>query len=122
MHGRIFLVTLLLTGALTACSSSNPPDSLFIDDIQRMVMLDREIGFNEDIAEIKIIKRTMHDRVMEVEIRVIGRTSHPEISMGATLPARPEPQDSWATWKYFVERKGKIWEIENKFKVAEGFY
>ncbi len=122
MPRRIIFAMLLLAGTLAACSSPKAPDSLFIDDIQRMVMVDREMGFEENVAEIRIVSRTMHDKILEVEVRVIGSATHPDISIGATLPAGDEPRDSWATWKYFSERKGKVWKINNKFKVDEGFY
>jgi hypothetical protein len=111
----------LLLLSLFSCSSGKPPDVLFFHDIQRMILLDRELGFEEEISEVKIVGRTAYEDQVEVEVRVSGWAIHPDLTIGAALPAAKERKPSWATWKYFCRKKEKKWIIEEKYKVDEGF-
>lgn len=86
-----------------------------------MVMIDRELGFREEITGIEIVKRTSYEDQLEVQVRVTGWAMHPELTIGATLPAAPELRPSWAVWKYFCSRPDKKWIIDEKYKVEEGF-
>jgi len=117
----LFLTPILLFFVLLSGCSSYPPDELFTDDINRMVMIEEEMGFSEKIDEIKVIDRTRFENRVEIEVRVTGWATHPDLTIGATLPAAKEPKPSWAAWKYFCRKQDKNWIIEEKFKVAEGF-
>ena len=110
----------LLILILTGCSLGKPPDDLFHDDIEKMVLLDRELGFREEISEIKILERKRSDDRIEVVLRVTGWASHTDLKMGATLPAGKEAQKGWAVWKYYCRKADGEWKIEEKYKVEEG--
>lgn len=84
-------------------------------------MIDRELGFREEITGIKIIKRTKYEEQLEIQVRVTGWAVHPEITIGATLPAASEQKSSWAVWKYFCRKVDKTWVVDDKYKVEEGF-
>jgi hypothetical protein len=86
-----------------------------------MVMLEEEMDFQVKIEGIEIIKRTRFEDGVEIEIRVTGWATHPDLTIGAVLPAAKEPRASWASWKYFCRKKDKRWIIEDKYKVGEGF-
>ncbi len=122
MPKKFCILLLFLALPLFACSSGNPPDSLFHDNIDKMVALDREMGFDEEILEILIYDRKIYDEQFEAEVRLSGTNSHPELGFGAALPATPLKREAWAKWKYFCRKKGGSWVIENRFKVDEGFY
>jgi hypothetical protein len=118
---RHLVLLFMLALSLIACSSAKPPDDLFQDDIEKMVLLDRELGFREEISEIKVLKRQASDERVEVVVRVTGWASHPDLKIGATLPTGKESKQGWATWKYFCRKIGKEWKIEEKYKVDEGY-
>jgi len=118
---RHLVSVFLLALNLIACSSAKPPDHLFQDDIEKMVLLDRELGFREEISEIKVLKRQASDERVEVVVRVTGWASHSDLKIGATLPAGKESKQGWAIWKYFCRKIGKEWKIEEKYKVDEGY-
>jgi hypothetical protein len=115
------LMTLFLAIILSACSSP-PPDELFTEDIRKMVALDRGLGFKEEITAITIVDRIEHPQQYEIQVRVEGWATHPDLSIGATLPASKDKRDSWAKWTFFCkEREDETWMIQDKFKVDEGF-
>jgi hypothetical protein len=120
MHNIRIVAALLLSLTLVSCSSTRPPEELFQTDVERMVLTDRELGFAEEISDVRVIDRTAREGLVEVTIRVTGWATHPELTIGATLPAGRERRDSWATWKYFCRKRDKEWVIEEKFKVEEG--
>ncbi len=122
MPKKFCVLILFIALPLFACSSAKPPDSLFYDDVEKMVMLDREMGFDEEIWEILIMNRKAHGEQFEAEVRLTGTNSHPDIGIGAALPAAPQKKESWAKWKYFCRKKSGNWVIENRFKVDEGFF
>lgn len=114
-------VILLLAMTLTACSTY-PPDELFTDNIRRMVALDRGLGFKEEITSITVVKRIEHPGQYEIQVRVEGWATHPDLTIGATLPASTEKRGSWAMWTFFCkEKEDESWFVEEKFKVGEGF-
>jgi hypothetical protein len=117
---QLLLLPLLLLPFLPACSAE-PPEQFFKDDIMRMVLLERELGFREEITGIEILKRTHYEDQIEVQVRVTGWAVHPEITIGATLPASSVKKPSWAVWKYFCSKVEKKWVIDDKYKVEEGF-
>jgi hypothetical protein len=114
----LLLAALLL---LPACSRK-PPEEMFLDNIGKMMLIDRELGFKEEISSITVQEIIEHPEQTEVIIRVEGWATHPEISIGAVLPAATEKFSSWATWKFYCVQTGDDrWEIKEKYKVAEGF-
>lgn len=86
-----------------------------------MVLLDHAIGFDEEIARVSIVSMTVYEDQVEVEVRVEGWATHPDLTIGATLPSSKVRNPSWATWKFFMNKRGENWIIREKFKVAEGF-
>ena len=64
---------------------------------------------------------TVYEDQVEVEVRVEGWATHTDLNIGATLPASKVRSPSWATWKFFTNKRGENWIIREKFKVAEGF-
>ncbi len=120
MQRKWIAITLILGLLPVSCSSSRPPEELLRRDVERMVLTDRELGFAEEISDVRVIDRTAREGLVEVTIRVTGWATHPELTIGATLPAGRERRDSWATWKYFCRKRDKEWVIEEKFKVEEG--
>lgn len=118
---KFLVLVCLLALSFIACSSAKPPDDLFQDDIEKMVLLDRELGFREEITEIKILERKASDERIEVVVRVTGWASHSDLNIGATLPAGKDSKQGWAIWKYFCRKIGKEWKIEEKYKVDEGY-
>ena len=119
--GRFLVPIALLALSLFSCSSGSPPDDLFHDDVEKMVLVDRALGFDVEISGVEVVKRRDLDNRVEVEVRVTGWATHPDLTIGATLPAGKERQESWATWKYFCRKNDKVWEVEEKYKVDEGF-
>jgi len=86
-----------------------------------MAMIEREMGFNVQVDEVVVLaRRKVEDRI-EADIRVKGWATHPDISIGAVLPASTERQASWALWKYFCREEDETWVVEEKYKVQEGF-
>jgi hypothetical protein len=118
---RLIPFVLLFLFSIPSCSS-HPPDELFVNDISRMVLIDREMGFTEEITKVEIVERTSYENQMEVQVRISGWAVHPEITIGATLPAARTRKSSWAVWKYFCSEVDKNWVVEEKYKVKEGFY
>ena len=116
-----FLSSILLFLFLLPGCSSYPPDELFTNDINRMVMIEQEMGFIVKIEDVKIVDRTRFEDRVEIEVRVTGWATHPDLTIGATLPAAKEPKPSWAVWKYFCRKQDKNWVIDEKYKVEEGF-
>lgn len=115
----LFISASLLLG-IAACSMGKPPDDLFHDDVEKMVLLDRELGFREEISRIMILERKRSDDRVEVVLQVNGWAAHPDLKVGATLPAGKEAQESWAVWKYYCRKTDGEWKIEEKYKVDEG--
>jgi hypothetical protein len=116
----LLLLPLAMSLFLSGCSSK-PPEQFFLDDIQKMVLIDRNLGFLEEITEVEIIKRIRYEEQHEIQVRVTGWAVHPDITIGATLPAFPRQRDSWAIWKYFCRKVDKKWVVDEKYKVEEGF-
>ena len=117
-----FLLLIIFTIFIAACSKP-PPDELFTEEIRKMAALDRGLGFKEEISSIEVIERIEHPEQYEIQVRVEGWATHPELSIGATLPATSTRRDSWARWTFFCkQREDKSWIIQDKFKVEEGFY
>ena len=117
---RVAFLLLLLFLLLPSCSSG-PTDDLFTEDIRKMAMIEREMGFKVQVDKVEVLdRRKIEDRV-EVDVRVTGWATHPDITIGAVLPAYTERQDSWALWKFFCRKADKTWVIEEKYKVQEGF-
>ena len=116
---RLIVSVCLLLGP-AACSVGKPPDELFHDDVEKMVLLDRELGFREEISGIEILERRKRDGRVEVVLRVTGWASHKDLKVGATLPAGEEAQEGWAVWKYYCRKTDGKWTIEEKYKVDEG--
>lgn len=112
---------LLVTLFPASCTLGNPPDDLFRQDVEKMSLIDRELGFTEEISGVRIVRRVAHGDRVEVEVRVSGWATHPDLTIGATLPASAERRPGWATWRYFCRKEGKTWKIEEKYKVEEGF-
>ena len=118
---KALLPSLILIPLLLSCSSGKPPDDLIHDNIEKMVLLDHALEFKEEITKISIVSTTVYEDQVEVEVRVEGWATHPDLSIGATLPASKVKQPSWATWKFFTNKRGENWIIREKYKVAEGF-
>jgi len=118
---QALLPFLLLIPLVLSCSSGKPPDDLFHDNIRKMVLLDRALGFNEEVTKVSIVNTTVYEDQVEVEVRVEGYATHRDLTIGATLPASKVKSPSWATWKYFTVKMGENWTIKEKYKVAEGF-
>jgi hypothetical protein len=113
--------TLLLAMVFPACSSP-PPDDLFTTEIRKMTALDRGLGFREEITSITVVDRIEHPEQYEIQIRVEGWATHPDLTIGATLPAATSKRESWAMWTFFCrEKEDETWFVEEKFKVDEGF-
>lgn len=116
------LVFLFLLPVLAAsCTSRKPPDELFHDNLQKMVMLDRAMGFKEEVEGISILERTRFPDQVEVKIRVEGWATHRDLAIGATLPVSTERKRGWSIWKFFCRKEGDDWVIVDKYKVDEGF-
>lgn len=114
----ILMIMLILT--LASCSSM-PQDELFLNEIQRMVRIDKGLEFNEEIAGIEILKKISYKTQVEVEVKVTGWATHHELSIGATLPASKNKRKGWAIWKFFCVKNDKLWEIKEKYKIDEGW-
>jgi hypothetical protein len=112
----LFLILLVLS-----CSQGKPPDELFHDDVEKMVLLDRAMEFEEEITRISIVARTVYEDQVEVEVRLEGWAMHRDLAIGATLPASKAKRPGWATWKFFCRKVDKTWVIVDKYKVEEGF-
>ena len=86
-----------------------------------MAMIEREMGFTVQVDEIRVLaRRKVQDR-REVDVEVTGWASHPELTIGAVLPASPGKRPSRALWKYFCRKVEKEWVLEEKYKVQEEF-
>ena len=112
----LFLIVLLF-----ACSSGKPPEQLFQDNIEKMVLLDRAMEFKEEVTKVSIVRVTEYEDQVEVEVRVEGWAVHKDLVIGATLPAASSKRQGWATWKFFCRKVDKNWVIVEKYKVEEGF-
>ena len=111
----------LLATTLFACSNP-PPDELFTEQIRKMAALDRGLGFKEEITSITVMKRIEYPEQYEIQVTVEGWATHPELTIGATLPAAPQKRDSWAKWTFFCkEKEDESWYVVDKYKVEEGF-
>ena len=115
------LIFLILVPLALSCSSGKPPDEIFHDNIEKMVLLDRAMEFKEEVTKISIVSMTVYEDQVEVEVRVEGWATHRDLALGDTLPASDVKKQGWATWKFFCKKKDKEWVIVEKFKVAEGF-
>lgn len=112
---------LVLIPILVSCSSGNPPESLFRDNFEKMVLVDRAMDFNEKVTKISILNMTVFEDQVEVEIRVEGWATHRDLVIGATLPVSKNREAGWARWKFFCRKMDKTWVIVEKYKVEEGF-
>jgi hypothetical protein len=112
----LFLITLALS-----CSSGKPPDELFHNNIEKMVLIDRAMEFQEEITKISIVSMTAYEDQVEVEVRLEGWATHRDLAIGATLPASRTKKPGWAIWKFFCRKADKVWVIVEKYKVEEGF-
>lgn len=121
-HPVLLLRLILLTSLFLSGCSSKPQEQFFRDDIQKMVLIDRNLGFQEEITDIEIIRRTSYEDQLEIQVRVSGWAVHPDITIGATLPASSQKRPAWAIWKYFCRKVDKTWIVDEKYKVEEGFY
>ena len=118
---KTLLPLLILIPLFLSCSSGKPPDELFHDDIERMLLLDRAMEFKEEVTKVSIVSMTVYEDQVEVEVRVEGWATHRDLTIGATLPAAKTKKPGWATWKFFCRKTGDNWVIKEKYKVAEGF-
>ena len=118
---KAFLFFMILFPSILACSSAKPPDALFQDNIRKMVLIDRAMGFDEEITDITIVKKTPFENQVEVTVRVEGWATHKDLVIGAALPASKVKKPGWAIWKFFCRKKDKVWVIMEKYKVEEGF-
>jgi hypothetical protein len=118
---KLILPFLILVPLFVSCSSSKPPEEIFHDNIEKMILLDRAMGFKGEVTSVSIVSMTVYEDQVEVEVRVEGWTSHRDLVIGATLPASKVKKPGWATWKFFTAKEGENWVIKEKFKVAEGF-
>jgi hypothetical protein len=118
---KLVLTFLILVPLFLSCSSGKPPDEIFHDNIEKMVLIDRAMEFKEEVTKISIVSMTVYEDQVEVEVRVEGWATHRDLAIGATLPASEMKTQGWATWKFFCKKKDKEWVIVEKFKVAEGF-
>jgi hypothetical protein len=118
---KLVLPFLILVPLFLSCSSSKPPEELFQDNINKMVLIDRAMEFDEEVTKVSIVSMTVYEDQVEVEVRVEGWATHRDLAIGATLPASKVKNQGWATWKFFCKKRDKEWVIAEKFKVAEGF-
>jgi len=118
---KAFFPFLLLIFLVFSCSQGKPPDELFHDDVEKMVLLDRAMEFEEEITRISIVARKVYEDQVEVEVRLEGWAMHRDLAIGATLPASKVKKPGWATWKFFCRKVDKTWVIVDKYKVEEGF-
>ena len=116
-HFTFFIIVLLLV----SCASGKPPEALFIDNIEKMVLVDRAMNFDEKITRINIVDMRDFEDQVEVEVRVEGWATHRDLAIGATLPVSKNREPGWATWKFFCRKVDKNWVIVEKYKVEEGF-
>lgn len=121
MVRKTLIPLLLILSLAPSCSSNKPPDSIFEENIGKMVLVDRAMGFKEEITGITVEKRTKFEDQLEVQVRVEGWATHKDITIGATLPASKVKKAGWATWKFFCKKINKKWVIVEKYKVKEGF-
>ena len=119
---RVSLLFLFLLLLILPSCSSYPPDELFIEDIRKMAMGEREMGFAVQVDEAVVVSRRKIQDRLEVEVRVTGWATHSDLTIGAVLPASADELPSWALWKFFCRKKDKTWVIEEKYKVDEGFF
>lgn len=118
---KIFLPFLFLTLTVVSCSSGKPPETLFTEDIEKMVLVDRAMDFDEEITGISIVKLIQYEDQVEVEVRVEGWAYHKHLAIGATVPVSKSRKPGWAIWKFFCRKVDKNWVIVEKYKVEEGF-
>ena len=118
---KVFFPILLLIPLLFSCSSGKPPEELFHENVEKMVLVDRAMKFKEEVTDISIVSTTEYEDQVEVEVRVEGWAVHRDLVIGATLPVSKEKKPGWATWKFFLVKEDDAWIIREKFKVAEGF-
>lgn len=115
-----FLFFLFLIPFFLSCSSGRPPVGLFKDNIEKMVLIDRAMKFNEEVTDVSIVGMKVYEDQVEVEVLVKGWATHRDLVIGATLPASRVKKPGWATWKFFCRKGDKAWVIVEKYKVAEG--
>jgi hypothetical protein len=118
---KALTVLLILVPVLVSCSSGTPPESLFRDNIEKMVLVDRAMDFDEKVTKITVVKMTVFEDQVEVEVRVDGWATHRDLAIGATLPVSKTRESGWAAWKFFCRKVDKTWVIVEKYKVDEGF-
>ena len=118
---RALLPLLVLVPLFLSCSSGKPPDQLFKDNIEKMVLIDRAMNFKEEVSKISIVDVTAYEDQVEVTVRVEGWAIHRDLAIGATLPASRSKRPGWASWKFFCRKVDKEWVIVEKYKVEEGF-
>jgi len=112
---------MILIPLLFSCSSGKPPEEIFHNNIEKMVLIDRAMRFKEEITKVSITSMTTYEDQVEVEVRVEGWAVHSDLVIGATLPASTVKKPGWATWKFFCVKGDDGWIIKEKFKVEEGF-
>jgi hypothetical protein len=110
-----------LVPILAACSSGKPPESLFYDNIEKMVQVDRAMDFTEKVTSISVVSMTVFEEQVEVEVRVEGWAVHRDLVIGAVLPVSKDKSPGWSRWKFFCRKVDKTWVIFEKYKVEEGF-
>ena len=115
------LLFLTLFPFFFSCSSGKPPETLFNDNIQKMLMVDRAMDFREEITRISIVSQTVFKDQVEVEVRVEGWATHRDLVIGAVLPVSPNERPGWSRWKFYCRKVDKEWVIVEKYKVEEGF-
>lgn len=118
---KTLIPLLVIIFLLPSCSSNSPPDSIFKDNIEKMVFVDRAMGFKEEVTGITVEKRTKFEGQVEVQVRIEGWASHKDITIGATLPVSKARKAGWSTWKFFCKKINRKWVIVEKYKVEEGF-
>jgi hypothetical protein len=118
---RIVLPFFVLVLTVVSCSSGKPPETLFSENIGKMVLIDRAMDFTEEVTGISVLDMTVYEDQVEVEVRVEGWAVHSDLRIGATLPASRSKRPGWAIWKFFCRKVDKTWVIVDKYKVDEGF-
>ncbi len=117
----IWMAVLLGLAMLAAGCSKGPKDEVIVANVQKMAAVDRSLGFTIQIDKVDVTDRSVDGDKAVVKSRVSGWATHPEVHIGAILPAEATVRQSWAEWEFVLQRTESGWAIEDKFKTKEGF-